>query len=210
MYNFTLRRFRVFLLHCCRLYRRRSVACCFHTVVSLFLITLQRYKLICKRASNFQNKCLFFNVCYNYNIYLGTFVNIYKHFITIIYNYICLWCNNHTFLSLLVYVPYIIGCNIADTLRRAAINHISNYNYLCHVPPCSVSLLLCRVLFLFCAVCHAAFIRTPPPQTKTFRIQIVFVYRLRTCSSDREGNGKLCGEFKFSYIGNTGRENSYS
>lgn len=46
-------------------------------------------------------------------------------------------CNNHTFLSLLVCVPYIIGCNIADTLRRAASHIISNYNYLCSVPPYS-------------------------------------------------------------------------
>ena len=107
VYNFTLRRFRVFLLHCCRLYWRRFVACCFHTVVSLFLITLQRYKHIYKRVSNFQNKCLFFNVYYNYNIYLGTFVNIYKHFITIIYNYICLWCNNHTiYVRLYAYLIY--------------------------------------------------------------------------------------------------------
>ena len=78
---------------------------------------------------------------------------------------------------MLVCVHYIIGCNIADTLRRAAINHISNYNYLCSVPPCSVSLLLCRDLFLFCAVCHAAFIRTPPPQTKTLQTRKVLLYR---------------------------------
>ena len=46
--NFTLRRFKVFLLHCCRLYWRRFVACCFHCVYYylLFLIALQRYKLI--------------------------------------------------------------------------------------------------------------------------------------------------------------------
>ena len=48
--NFTLRRFRVFLLHCCRLYWRRLVSCCFHCVYYyvLFLIAMQRYKLIWK------------------------------------------------------------------------------------------------------------------------------------------------------------------
>ena len=54
VYNFTLRRFRVFLLHCCRLYWRRSVAC-FHCVYYyvLFLIAMQRYKHIWKRANIF-------------------------------------------------------------------------------------------------------------------------------------------------------------
>ena len=59
-------------------------------------------------------------------------------------------CNNHTFLSLLVCVHYIIGCNIADTLRRvpllcAASHIIGNYNYLCSVP-LRRALLLCDVM----------------------------------------------------------------
>ena len=51
---------------------------------------------------------------------------------------------------MLVCVHYIIGCNIADTLRRvplrcAASHIIGNYNYLCSVP-LRRALLLCDVM----------------------------------------------------------------
>lgn len=79
---------------------------------------------------------------------------------------------------------------------------IGNYNYLCRVPG--------GVRF-YCVTWRDALFRTaaaPPPQTKTLKTKRVFLYRvLRLCSSDREGNGKLCDEFKFSYIGRTGSEN---
>lgn len=77
-----------------------------------FLIAMQRQCKYLERASIFQNKCLFFNVSYNYNVYLGTFVNIQKHFITIIYNYICLQCNMNTIYVYLYTCTLYIACNI--------------------------------------------------------------------------------------------------
>ena len=55
---------------------------------------------------------------------------------------------------------------------------------------------------LLCGVaCHVAFNRTesPPPQTKTLRIQIVFLYRAALVFQTWEGDTKLFYEFKFSY-----------
>ena len=54
--NFTLRRFKVFLLHCCRLCRRRFVACCFHTVVSLFLNCTAKVVQISETCKHFNEK----------------------------------------------------------------------------------------------------------------------------------------------------------
>ena len=68
--NFTLRRFKVFLLHCCRLCWRRFVACCFHCVYyyALFLIAMQRFKLICY-PPNKKPKIFVFLTFYNKESY---------------------------------------------------------------------------------------------------------------------------------------------
>ena len=56
--NFTSRRFKVFLLHCCRLCRRRFVVCCFHTVVSLFLNCTAKVVQIFETYKQFHEKML--------------------------------------------------------------------------------------------------------------------------------------------------------
>ena len=54
--NFTLRRFKVFLLHCCRLYWRRFVVYCFHAVVSLFLNCTAKVVQITETCKHFGEK----------------------------------------------------------------------------------------------------------------------------------------------------------
>ena len=51
------------------------------------------------------------------------------------------------------------------------------------------------------------FSKSPPPQTKTLKTKRVFLYSAALLFQCEEGEEKLCGEFKFSYIGRTGREN---
>ena len=64
----------VFLLPC---YTSGGFLCLvFICYFLLFWFLMQRYCKYLKRASNFENKCLFFNVYYNYYAYLGGFINI--------------------------------------------------------------------------------------------------------------------------------------
>ena len=51
---------------------------------------------------------------------------------------------------------------------------------------------------------------SPPPQTKTLKTKRVFVYRMLRFCSRYGSSGKLCSEFKFSYIGWAGNTKTFA
>ena len=110
VYNFTLRRFKVFLLHCCRLYWRRFITC-FHCVYyyASFLncvAKVQTYLETTKQKT--KNLCLF-NVLQQISMVLPKFIHILSTKLA----KCAIYKANFFVFRLITYVHYIITNNNA-------------------------------------------------------------------------------------------------